>query len=77
MSMRNEPVINPAQPHQAADWTELPGQAWDDIREATSLAWDAWISLFPRLEFWDPFGAALTLRFLILLIVWLIKVRPG
>lgn len=77
MSMRDIAVRNLPPPPQGADWTDLPRQAWGDIREATELAWEAWIGLFPKLELWDPVGAALTLSLLVLLIVWLIKVRPG
>ncbi|MCE8000020.1 MAG: hypothetical protein HEP70_14275 [Rhodobiaceae bacterium] len=77
MSMRDESTANLTQPVQLADWTDLPRQAWGDIREATELAWEAWVGLFPKLELWDPVGAALSLSLLVLLIVWLIKVRPG
>lgn len=77
MPMRDDTAINLTRPPQMADWTDLPRQAWLDIREATELAWEAWIGLFPKFELWDPVGAALTLSLLVLLIVWLIKVRPG
>lgn len=77
MSMTDQTIVNLTQRLHAADWTDLPRQAWGDIREATVLAWEAWVGLFPKVELWNPVGAALTLSLLVLLIVWLIKVRPG
>jgi len=60
MSMRDVAVSNLTQPPQLADWTDLPRRAWQDVQETAALIWEAWISLFPELQFWDPFGAALT-----------------
>ena len=77
MSMRDVAVSNLTQPPQLADWTDLPRRARQDVQETAALIWEAWISLFPELQFWDPFGAALTLNLFVGLVVWLIRVRPG
>ena len=63
--------------HKTAEWQNLPWKAWKDIQETTSLAWEAWVSVFPGHALWDPVGAALTLTLLVGLIIWLLKVRPG
>jgi hypothetical protein len=62
---------------QARDLTNLPSEAWSDVQESASLVWQTWVNLFPNGTLWDPFGAALTLTLLIVLVVWLIKIRPG
>ncbi|AWZ01000.1 MAG: hypothetical protein NXH87_16830 [Rhodobiaceae bacterium] len=77
MSMRDITVRVLTSPAQVADWTDLPVQAWHDLQETTALIWKAWVSLFPELSFWDPFGAALTLSLFAGLVIWLVKVRPG
>ncbi len=77
MSLKDQAVRNLTQPPRVADWTDLPARAWDDIQKTIVLTWDAWTGLFPRLEFWDPLGATVTLSLLVGLVAWLIKVRPG
>lgn len=62
---------------RATDLSELPREAWTDIVETADLLWQAWVQLFPNDPMWNPVGAGLTLTFLVTLIVWLIKVRPG
>ncbi len=64
-------------PPQASDLADLPWEAWRDIQESAGLLWKAWVRLFPKDPMWDPVGAGLALTFIIALVIWLIKVRPG
>ena len=59
------------------DLSKIPREAWNDVQETATLAWRAWVDLFPNEVLWDPFGAALALSVIVALIIWLIKVRPG
>ena len=38
-----------------------------DFLRLVSQMWEAWVSLFPRNDVWDPWGAACALIFVILL----------
>jgi hypothetical protein len=62
---------------RANDLSKIPREAWNDVQETATLAWRAWVNLFPNEILWDPFGAALTLSLIVGLIIWLIKIRPG
>ncbi len=77
MALHDGHVDSPTPSPTTAEWRALPEEAWSDIQETTSLAWEAWVSLFPGHTLWDPVGAALTLTLFVGLIIWLVKVRPG
>ncbi len=77
MSWSSHHTVDFNVPSDATDLSKLPREAWNDIQETSRLLWQTWVQLFPNEPMWNPVGAGLTLTFLVALIAWLIKVRPG